>query len=141
MGVSPLFLSEQEVKNPKNTLIAVTLPGEAPPVMVSAPSHEMEATQEASNDFEDAAAAATAATPFQLDPPAPEFSLKPLLKRKSNIMPAVSEADRLPVVSSRIQPAPRYEPEPTVDEGDNDGDTGNDGPVIRRRRRRSSAAG
>ncbi|MBD2328990.1 Rne/Rng family ribonuclease [Alkalinema sp. FACHB-956] len=32
MGVSPLILSPQEVKNPKAALISVFLPGEAPPV-------------------------------------------------------------------------------------------------------------
>lgn len=31
MGVSPLILSNQEVKNPKNAIVSILLPGEAPP--------------------------------------------------------------------------------------------------------------
>lgn len=32
MGISPLVLAQQEVKNPKSAIISVVLPGEAPPV-------------------------------------------------------------------------------------------------------------
>jgi ribonuclease E len=31
MGISPLILANREVKNPRNTRIAIVLPGEAPP--------------------------------------------------------------------------------------------------------------
>jgi ribonuclease E len=40
MGISPLVLSTQEVKNPKNTLIAVTLPGEDVPPSLQAMANQ-----------------------------------------------------------------------------------------------------
>lgn len=43
MGISPLILSNQEVKNPKSTIVSVLLPGEAPPpeAVQSAPTEEL----------------------------------------------------------------------------------------------------
>lgn len=35
MGISPLVLSTQEVKNPKSAIVSVVLPGEAPPAEVA----------------------------------------------------------------------------------------------------------
>lgn len=37
MGISPLILTDKEVKNPKSAIVAVTLPGEAPPVSIVSP--------------------------------------------------------------------------------------------------------
>ncbi|MBW4540358.1 MAG: Rne/Rng family ribonuclease [Myxacorys chilensis ATA2-1-KO14] len=37
MGISPLILTDKEVKNPKSAIVAVTLPGEAPPVSIASP--------------------------------------------------------------------------------------------------------
>ncbi|NDJ17017.1 Rne/Rng family ribonuclease [Myxacorys almedinensis] len=38
MGVSPLILTDRELKNPKSAIVAVTLPGEAPPEALVAPA-------------------------------------------------------------------------------------------------------
>jgi ribonuclease E len=37
MGISPLILANQELKNPKSAVISVVLPGQAPPVIETAP--------------------------------------------------------------------------------------------------------
>ncbi|MCY6491993.1 Rne/Rng family ribonuclease [Leptolyngbya sp. GGD] len=46
MGISPLILSNQEVKNPKNAIVSILLPGEVPPpeAVQSLPSVDVESS-------------------------------------------------------------------------------------------------
>ncbi len=48
MGISPLVLATQEVKNPKSAIVSVLLPGEAPPVVqpVSSPDIDLAEPEE-----------------------------------------------------------------------------------------------
>ncbi|NER82002.1 MAG: Rne/Rng family ribonuclease, partial [Leptolyngbya sp. SIO1D8] len=52
MGVSPLVLSSQSVKDPKNTLITVALPGEAPVLSSGSLSQDNEDSELASQETE-----------------------------------------------------------------------------------------
>lgn len=45
MGISPLILATQEVKNPKSAIVSVLLPGEAPPVVQPAASPDVDSTE------------------------------------------------------------------------------------------------
>ncbi|MBD1843962.1 ribonuclease E/G [Cyanobacteria bacterium FACHB-63] len=74
MGISPLILSNQEVKNPKSAIVSVLLPGEAPPPeAVQAPVQTEEAaTAEIPEDKESANQLVEA--PIQED--APEIAVE-----------------------------------------------------------------
>jgi ribonuclease E len=74
MGISPLVLSQQEVKNPKSALISVVLPGQAPPpqiVLASEPANDDSSMDD--NDDEIAPIAAMKITVEEMEmPPAEE---------------------------------------------------------------------
>ncbi|MEL7316653.1 MAG: Rne/Rng family ribonuclease [Cyanobacteria bacterium J06559_3] len=55
MGVSPLMLSAQTVKDPRNTLVTVTLPGEAPPPDTLADDTAAEASGQVAQTVEEEA--------------------------------------------------------------------------------------
>jgi ribonuclease E len=154
MGVSPLWMSEQQVKNPRNTLIAVTLPGEEPPAMFleAMAAHaagsvavieqpELDLEYDEPEEQEEAPYEPAPYVPYVPAPYVPAsyapvsttepVSAKPLLRRKSSIMPAVTEP-----VPEILQSSP--DPIPVLaDSNEEDSAEG----IVRRRRRRSSAAG
>jgi ribonuclease E len=113
MGISPLILSNQEVKNPKNAIVSILLPGEVPPpeAVQSLPPVDVEASP-----VEDLAAFAEPV--FE----APEFE-EPAFEEPVFEAPAFAEVaePELPVVEE----APAEPEEDTT---------------VRRRRRRSSAS-
>jgi ribonuclease E len=166
MGISPLVLTAQEIKNPRNTYIAVTLPGEAPPEpptsaaegrreVVSAPVAEYDRYDEP-----EAPAAAPPAReerlviesrkpiirePIVLDAAPSEDGVSPkrLIRRRSR-----EEVAETPVVESKtpilrnqmsLDLSPDKPEEPQVEAPEPDDDDDNTGPIVRRRRRRSSA--
>ncbi|MCU0547981.1 MAG: Rne/Rng family ribonuclease [Leptolyngbya sp. Prado105] len=121
MGISPLILSNQEVKNPKNTIVSVLLPGEAPPpetVQTAAPLAVEAPSVEETEAFDEPAfdEAMFEAPVFE----AP-ISKAPILKT-----PVFEE----PVEPEILPAAEETEPDPEPEEGT----------PVRRRRRRSSAA-
>jgi ribonuclease E len=131
MGVSPLVLTNQEVKNPKSALISVVLPGQAPPpealtaasappsMPVEAPS-SMEFDEPEPVDDPDQEDIPTTMPP----PPPVKLTLPPPTPRSARMAAAVPS-------SAVVEPAAvESEPDPEPD----------DAPV-RRRRRRSSASG
>jgi ribonuclease E len=116
MGISPLILARQEVKNPRSAIISVVLPGQAPPpdilAAASPPTPEdtvvsAEVTAELEPELESAAAVATLAETASSRP----------TRRVTKAAPPVLEAEPLEAET------------PDSDEQ----------PAIRRRRRRSSA--
>ncbi|NJM46001.1 MAG: hypothetical protein HC860_07330 [Alkalinema sp. RU_4_3] len=148
MGVSPLWMSDQQVKNPRNTMIAVTLPGEEPPAMfleamaahaagasaaavVEQPELDLEYEEPEEPEVAPYVPAPYLPASYVAPPTTEPVSTKPLLRRKSSIMPAVTEP--LPeILQSSPDPIPVL-----VDSNEEDSAEG----VVRRRRRRSSAAG
>ncbi|MBW4691278.1 MAG: Rne/Rng family ribonuclease [Lyngbya sp. HA4199-MV5] len=124
MGISPLVLSNQEVKNPKAAIISVVLPGEAP--LAAAEPEQMSLP----DPIETAPAEATSREPVVV-------SSRPRQR--------VIERD----VTNEPEPAPpQVQPDveaalmlesAAVETSDIDSANGNDTPVTRRRRRRSSA--
>ncbi|WP_431627854.1 ribonuclease E [Alkalinema pantanalense] len=117
MGVSPLILSPQEVKNPKAALISVFLPGEAPPVP------ETFATP--ISDYEEGEELEVATAKFAA-------SSMTALEESSEDESFASDSG-----FSRPSRAPMEEPS-NFEQGSDDRSSDNDG-RIRRRRRRSSA--
>jgi ribonuclease E len=72
MGISPMILVNKELKNPKSAIIAVTLPGEAPPEVV-VPS-ELQAAEPTSEGADTASDVAPDDAPVE-----PEFTAMPSL--------------------------------------------------------------
>ncbi|OUC12789.1 MAG: ribonuclease E/G [Alkalinema sp. CACIAM 70d] len=117
MGVSPLILSPQEVKNPKAALISVFLPGEAPPIP--------ETLMAPVSDDEDGE---------ELEVPAANFAASPMMALEESRKDESFSSDSGFSSPSR---APIEEPN-DFEQGSDDRSSDNDG-RIRRRRRRSSA--
>lgn len=67
MGISPLVLSQQEVKNPRTAVVSVVLPGEAPPPLVIPPETLEDEVAEASDEMP------LAAPPSPIPQPEPEI--------------------------------------------------------------------
>lgn len=124
MGISPIVLTTQELKNPKSATIFVTLPGQAPPalpvVVAKAPTIEDE-------DF---------ALAVEADPPqnSESISLKVRKKPSARVSPRVVDEPLLD--SDLIEEAP-LDAEPILDE--KPAPEPEEALVTRRRRRRSSA--
>jgi ribonuclease E len=169
MGISPLTLTAQEVKNPRNTYIAVTLPGEpapVPPGPVAEPTPVAELTPAVAAGVAAVSTAATAILPAVTEPPIvltssssePIASLdalpiaKRLVRRRSvgsdpaaidpspMATPSIVAATPvvIPAATPAASPPPAPAPLPLLDEHDlEDEDDGT--PLVRRRRRRSSA--
>jgi ribonuclease E len=112
MGISPLVLSQQEVKNPKAAVISVVLPGEAP-----AAPEQMTLTS-------------------QLEPIA-----MPSKPKQRVVEPEAIEPDPVPVsvVQPDVDDQPSLELD-AVETSDLESVDANGAPITRRRRRRSSAA-
>ncbi|MEX0267980.1 Rne/Rng family ribonuclease [Leptolyngbyaceae cyanobacterium UHCC 1019] len=114
MGVSPLVLSQQTVKNPKSALISVVLPGQAPPVPFAIDALEV-----------------SSASVNPVEPVISEESnyLQPVEEKEvATIAPPIKIVPKLPkVIIEPMEPEPQSEPEP-------------DNGIVRRRRRRSSAS-
>lgn len=127
MGISPLVMANQEVKNPKAAIISVVLPGELPPPVV------VESTEEAGDDDKP-----VVTEPVTVEAAPAPVTLTELPKRRSVRLPSRQEQDDSapPVVTTASDPAVDTDTsEASASEASNsDGDT-----VVRRRRRRSSA--
>ncbi|MCY7323382.1 MAG: Rne/Rng family ribonuclease [Phormidesmis sp. CAN_BIN36] len=128
MGISPIVLITQELKNPKSANIFVTLPGQAPPPL---PVVAIEASTIGDEDF---------AIDVEMAPPqnietAPSQNTEPSLKvRKKPSTKVVDDPEPL-LPSELIEAAPsepslEEQPAPELEE---------EALVTRRRRRRSSA--
>ncbi len=121
MGISPIVLTTQELKNPKSASIFVTLPGQAPPPL---PTQVTEAPEIEDEDL-------------TLDvenspPPIPEpISLRVRKKPSARIV-----AEPEPLLTPTFTPEPTLEP--TLDEQPAP-EPDEEALVTRRRRRRSSA--
>ena len=122
MGISPIVLTTQELKNPKSVNIFVTLPGQAPPAL------PVMATEAPAIEEEDFAVDAEVVHPQNAEPISLKIRKKPLTR-------VVDEPDLL--LSLDLEEAPlepsldkQPEPEPEPEE---------EALVTRRRRRRSSA--
>jgi ribonuclease E len=111
MGVSPLILSDQEVKNPKNVIVSVLQPGEEPPEEAQAPL-AVDPVVEEELDFE------------EQEEEAPVIQSMP-------VMPSTPRP--IPKVAAPIPAPARVEEEPMEVDAEAE-----DAP-LRRRRRRSSA--
>ncbi len=118
MGISPLVLTNQDVKNPKSALISVVLPGQAPLLEAIATSAEPTAVVELVEEVP---------TPDLPPPPAPiKLTLPPPTPKATRVI------ESAPVtLPPAIEPVLKDEPLPEAEEAE-------EGPV-RRRRRRSSA--
>lgn len=129
MGISPIVLITQELKNPKSANIFVTLPGQAPPPL---PAVEIEAS---TIDDEDLASDIEAAPPQSIETAPPQNSEAVSLKiRKKPSTKVVDDPEPL-LPSDLIEEAPseaslEEQPAPELEE---------EALVTRRRRRRSSA--
>jgi ribonuclease E len=123
MGVSPLVLSQQDIKNPKSALISVVLPGEAPPVQLvvdvpDIPSEEVTIL-----------GVVTEPEVFISSPPVEE-------KKERAVAAPVKITPKLPEVlleSKESEVEPEIELKAEVEAEPDNG-------VVRRRRRRSSAS-
>ncbi|MBW4443900.1 MAG: Rne/Rng family ribonuclease [Plectolyngbya sp. WJT66-NPBG17] len=94
MGISPLILSSQEVKNPKSAIVSVLLPGEAPPEAVQAPPIEETVAPEIPEAPDDE----IVEFPFEEETPL-----------------IAAEVEALPVVAEVQPPEPEAAPEPEED--------------------------
>ena len=125
MGISPIVLTTQELKNPKSANIFVTLPGQAPPAL---PVVVAEAPTIKDEDF---AIAVETAPPQDSE----SISLKVRKKPSARVSPRVVDEPLLP--SDLIEEAP-LDAEPVLDEKPAP-EPEEEALVTRRRRRRSSA--
>ena len=125
MGISPIVLTTQELKNPKSANIFVTLPGQAPPAL---PVVVAEAPTIKDEDF---AIAVETAPPQDSE----SISLKVRKKPSARVSPMVVDEPLLP--SDLIEEAP-LNAEPVLDEKPAP-EPEEEALVTRRRRRRSSA--
>jgi len=121
MGISPLVLSHQDVKNPKAAIISVVLPGEAP-----APTIEPEQMTLTSQ-----------LEPVAMPSKPKQRVVEPDVEPEPEPAPAMIDQSELfqPEVDDR--PSSGLE---AVDTSDLDAVDANGTPIMRRRRRRSSAA-
>jgi ribonuclease E len=119
MGISPLVLAQQEVKNPKSAVISVVLPGEAP-----AP---IELRQDASPNKVDLVDAPSPGNGTAVGTTTPG----PILRESRE---AAAAGERPSSVATVAPDVPDVEPAEEAAETESDGS-----PIVRRRRRRSSA--
>ncbi len=126
MGVSPLVLSQQEVKNPRSAVISVVLPGQAPPVQLIVDA--LEPSTAKVNSLEPAAEREE----FNYSSPAEEKQeiaiaapIKIIPKLPNIALEAMEPELQIETPELELEP----EPEPEPDNG-----------IVRRRRRRSSAS-
>ncbi|PZV04806.1 MAG: ribonuclease E/G [Leptolyngbya sp.] len=136
MGISPMVLSTQEVADPRNVMVSVVLPGQAPPEIVSLTP--METPVEAS--VEVPLVDMTAPEPAS-PKPSPSRTVRTRAARaqaqESDVMPPEAIA---PAPESVIEPAPVVELNPIEVTPEAEPEESSSS-VRRRRRRRSSSAG
>ena len=134
MGVSPLALSPQTVKDPKNTVITVLLPGQAAPapavqaVPVLKIDEASDETNDAKSDAKADAAATAVAAPIKVVP-SPQPTTKGAKVEASVANGKAVSTEPEPAAVPREDVAPEPAPESETDE-----------PAPRRRRRRRSSA-
>ncbi|MEP0872366.1 Rne/Rng family ribonuclease [Trichocoleus desertorum AS-A10] len=125
MGISPLVLVNREVKDPKSTIIQVTLPGEAPPV----PSAPVTPTENGATS-----PAVEFASPRSAEVPRVAPPVRNTPATVETAPPTVS-----PVSEDAVEPLQSETNEAEVTPITTEAEEDNLGPA-RRRRRRSSAA-
>ncbi|PZV17160.1 MAG: ribonuclease E/G [Leptolyngbya sp.] len=118
MGVSPLVLSQQDVKNPKSAVISVVLPGQAPSVQLTVDAVEASSLKVNTLELEPA-----------IKPETSNYSQSVEVKEVVAIAAPIKIMPKLPEVTLE---ATKPDPEPELEEPDNG--------IVRRRRRRSSAS-
>ncbi|MBD2123498.1 Rne/Rng family ribonuclease [Trichocoleus sp. FACHB-262] len=126
MGISPLVLANREVKDPKSTIIQVTLPGEAPPV----PSALVTPTENGATS----SSAVEFASPRSAEVPRVAPPVRNTPATVETAPPTVS-----PVSEDVVAPLQSETNEAEVTPVTTEAEEDNLGPA-RRRRRRSSAA-
>lgn len=157
MGISPLVLSSQEVKNPRNTYIAVTLPGEPAPELPTAPesssseprrkptlvgavataeaaANDVEATQTEASESVDASAPPEVTNEETWEP---ELDNRRIRRRTRPINSKPTKSAPKRRIQSEEAAPTASEAATSVSESVNE--TGSEEPIVRRRRRRSSA--
>jgi ribonuclease E len=118
MGISPLVLAQQEVKNPKSAVISVVLPGEAPA--------QIELRQDAAPTKVNLVDASPSGNGAAIGTTTPG----PILRESRE----AANSERTSPVATTVPDAPDVEPSEETAEIEADGS-----PIVRRRRRRSSA--
>jgi ribonuclease E len=113
MGISPLVLATQEVKNPKSAMVLVTLPGQ-PPVLPPPPAPR------------------AAPTLPKVDHEPDDFSLEAELQEQPE--------EQIELIAAAIAAPPVPKPAPAPTPVTSEPEPEEDSTVTRRRRRRSSAA-
>ncbi|MFQ4138296.1 Rne/Rng family ribonuclease [Nodosilinea sp. PGN35] len=138
MGISPMVLSTQEVADPRNVVVSVVLPGQAPPEIVALAS--------ASTATETAAEAPSAVlTETVAEPETP--SPKPSPNRTIRTRSARAQAQEVEAPPSEAIAAPEPVIDPAISASVSPGEATSEAEpeaassVRRRRRRRSSSAG
>ncbi|MBD2230056.1 Rne/Rng family ribonuclease [Phormidium tenue] len=136
MGISPMVLSTQEVADPRNVMVSVVLPGQAPPEIVSLTPMETSA---------ETAVEVPLVGVTEPAPPAPKPSPSRTVRTRSARAQA-QEAEVMPLDAIASTPEPTIEPAPVIQlnpvevtpEAEPEESSSS---VRRRRRRRSSSAG
>jgi len=131
MGISPLVLSNQPVKSARNAIVTVRLPGETPKPLSTILEEEQETAEEATPAPIPAAAEAAPAIA------APEAEPEPEAEPVSELSPDFEdEEDAEEMEESEL--SSNGDDEADLDE-EEDSDHEGRTPIVRRRRRRSSA--
>ena len=153
MGISPMVLSTQEVADPRNAVVSVVLPGQAPPQIVSVTPAESWAETAPDNALE---AEAMAPDNWYLDLAEPEASVAKALPTRtvrtrsarakaqdaavevlSEVVPAQEPVAAPPgMVAPSLLEAVQEDTQPVVQEPEAEATS-----TLRRRRRRTSASG
>ncbi|WOD41115.1 Rne/Rng family ribonuclease [Nodosilinea sp. E11] len=145
MGISPLVLSPQEVTDPRNVAVAVVLPGQAPPALVSVTPSEVLDEINTDTPAEEATAVAIA----EPEPSSPKLSPSRTVRTRSarakaqeteTATPADPVIPSEPAVEMPIAAEPTAADTPAeIEETPTDAEATST--LRRRRRRRSSASG
>ncbi len=134
MGISPLVLSDQDVKNPKSALVSVLLPGQAPPEVLPT----VDAVEE--SPIPVVPVAPPPPVKLTLPPPTPKAArvveLEPVAPPVTVPAVVIETAPSVPQVRSSKDETPEV---PAVEVPETSGTE--EGPVRRRRRRSSAQAG
>lgn len=132
MGISPMVLSTQEVADPRNVMVSVVLPGQAPPEIVSLTP--LETSVAAPVEF---------GSVDRAEEPEPELP-KPSPSRTVRTRSARAKDQETETMNKAATPDPIVEPAPIAEPSSLDAAEAEpeaSSSVRRRRRRRSSSAG
>ncbi|MEB3884972.1 Rne/Rng family ribonuclease [Lyngbya sp. CCY1209] len=132
MGISPLLLSNQPVKSARNAIVTVRMPGETPKPLSTILEEEQETVEEATPAPVPAAATSAAAIA------APEAEPEPEAEPVEDLSPDFEdEEDAEEMEESEL--SSNGDDEADLDDSEEDAEDEGRTPIVRRRRRRSSA--